>query len=486
MHYRNLYYDSTINYGNSNNNKKIELLCAIDFGSTRTAAGWTIGVDNIPRNQFITTDGIKIKLDPNDDNFTTPTAILFKKIDQNDWEPISFGKSAEREYFGLRNNEIDNYRFFKNYKMKLYQNNSINPKIRSFSGEEWSIIKVLSGVFKFINQKFIESVNESNSKINLSINNDTTQWVLTVPAIWEDKAKEIMRRAFFQAGLISSQDSANLLFCYEPEAAALVFIQDQRNNLDKLKNKNLLVVDAGRRTIDITLVKPTIVNNEIEKFEILMVPTGGDSGSIYIDQEFIKFFQSFLNLNNNQFNQFKNECPKGFLKLSNQWEGIKIKIFIGDLTEYDSHFLEIPRIILRYLEKRFGIKDFKGLAKKFNQRNQNSGLSEIEWDDDERFLVISGDRIKSFFKKAIQKLRSDLNLFKQTTEILRQTDIVLFTGGLSNSDYFRKSVQKILGNNYQYCKSSYPEKSNLVGSIYFGFDPKIISIKRSQFTMRKN
>ncbi|KAJ6248238.1 hsp70 family protein [Anaeramoeba flamelloides] len=462
---------------NSNNNKKI--ICAIDFGTSRTGAAWMISIDNFSRNQIGTTDVTKIELDQMDKNFKTSTAILFKKTNSNKWEPFLFGKSAESKYMTVRK-DINNYQFFKNFKMKLYQNDSLNLKVQSYSGEEWSFTQVLSGVFKFIYQKFVESV--EHSKINRRINKETVQWVLTVPAIWEDKSKEIMRRAFHQAGLISSKNSPNLLFCYEPEVAALDFFQDQRNQLNQFNNKKLLVVDAGGGTIDITLMKPTIVKNEIKEFEILMIPKGGDFGSIYIDLEFQKFFRSFLNLNDNQFNQFKNECSRGFLKLSNQWESLKMGIQSEEMTENDSHVIEIPRIIFKYLKKQFRIKDFEALTDQFNQRNQNSGLSEIDWDDDEELLVIKGDLIKSFFEEPIQKLRNYLNNFKQTSEIFKQTEIVFFTGGLSNSDYFQKSVKKQLGNNFQYCKSSYPDKSIIIGAVLFGFDPNIVSIRRSQFT----
>ncbi|KAJ6254267.1 alpha kinase/elongation factor 2 kinase [Anaeramoeba flamelloides] len=317
--------------------------------------------------------------------------------------------------------------------------------------------------------------------MNKDIDLNSIQWVLTVPAIWENQAKEIMRRAFHQAGLISSKNSLNLIFCYEPEAAAIDYFYDHTNKTD-FNNKNVLVVDAGGGTIDITLMKPTIVNNKIEEFEVLMIPKGGDFGSIYIDQEFQKFFQSFLNLNDNQFKELKNTCPKGFLKLLNQWSQIKMGIQIQEMTENDSHVIEIPRIMVKYLSKKLQIKDFEALNDQFNQRNRNSGLSEIEWDDDEGCLIIYGDRVKSFFKKPIQRLRNYLNNLKQTSEIFKQTQIVFFTGGFSNNDYFRKSVQKQLGNHYQYILSPYPDKSILIGAVRFGFDPNIVSIRRSQFT----
>ncbi|KAJ6254265.1 alpha kinase/elongation factor 2 kinase [Anaeramoeba flamelloides] len=477
-----LLFDNTINYGNSNTNKKIEIVCAIDFGTSRTGAAWMKKTSNNSRLNIANSDLFKIELDPDDKNFKTSTAILFKKTNSNKWEPISFGKSAESQYLKMKPNEMQNYQFFKEFKMKLYQNDSLNPKIQSYSGEEWNFTQVLSGVFKFIYQKFVKSVNNYKSKIKITVNKETIQWILTVPAIWEDKAKEIMRRAFYQAGLISSKNSPNLIFCYEPEVAALDFFQEEKKQLNQFNNKNLLVIDAGGGTIDITLMKPTIVNDEIQEFEILMIPKGGDFGSIYIDQEFQKFFQSFLNLNDNQFKELKIKCPKGFLKLQNIIETLKIGSQSQEMTINDSHVIEISNSLFTYLSERFQIKDFEALTDQFNQRNRNSGLSEIEWDDEEDCLVILGDRVKSFFQKPIQRLRDYLNKFKQTSEIFKQTEIVFFTGGLSNSDYFRESVQKQLGNHYQYFVSPYPAKSIIIGAVLFGFDPNIVSIRRSQFT----
>ncbi|KAJ3437934.1 alpha kinase/elongation factor 2 kinase [Anaeramoeba flamelloides] len=439
--------------------RNYKIVCAIDFGTSRTGASWS--TTHNENWQVVSSDFIKIYLDPEDQNFKTSTAILFKKkTNSNKWKPISFGKKAETEYLLFQNNQTRNYQFFKNFKMKLYQNDSKNLKIQFYSGVQWKFIKVLSGLFKFIFKKFIKSYQVTYQGMNKDIDLNTIPLVLTVPAIWENQAKEIMRRAFHQAGLISSKNSLNLIFCYEPEAAAIDYFYDHTNKTD-FNNKKLLVVDAGGGTIDITLMKPTIVKNKIEEFEILMIPKGGDFGSIYIDQEFQKFFQSFLNLNDNQFNTLKNTCPKGFLKLLNQWSQIKREIQIEEMTVNDSHVIEIPRIMVKYLSKKLQIKDFEALTDQFNQRNHNSGLSEIECDD-EGCLIIYGDRIKSFFKKPIQRLRNYLNNLKQTSEIFKQTEIVFFTGGLSNSDYFRESVQKQLGNNYQYILSTYPDKKIII------------------------
>jgi hypothetical protein len=47
------------------------------------------------------------------------------------------------------------------------------------------------------------------------------QWVLTVPAIWNDFGKAFMRKAAYKAGLTESEQPDNLMLVLEPEGASL-------------------------------------------------------------------------------------------------------------------------------------------------------------------------------------------------------------------------------------------------------------------------
>ncbi|KAJ3433753.1 alpha kinase/elongation factor 2 kinase [Anaeramoeba flamelloides] len=90
--------------------KEFKVSCSIDFGTSRTGAAWYTtheGNINIPHSNIK-----KIKLDYNDENFKTNTAILFKKAYGNKWEPNLFGKEAEKKYLKLRPKERNNYQFF--------------------------------------------------------------------------------------------------------------------------------------------------------------------------------------------------------------------------------------------------------------------------------------------------------------------------------------------------------------------------------------
>ena len=52
---------------------------------------------------------------------------------------------------------------------------------------------------------------------------DEIRWCLTIPAIWQDVDKQLMRRAAQQAGIIkdADRDAERLILALEPECAAL-------------------------------------------------------------------------------------------------------------------------------------------------------------------------------------------------------------------------------------------------------------------------
>ncbi|KAI9220608.1 hypothetical protein BC828DRAFT_383113 [Blastocladiella britannica] len=98
-------------------------------------------------------------------------------------------------------------------------------------------------------QMLAESVKvEVCSAEKMDLNFHRVEWVLTVPAIWSNKAKSQMRKAMFLAELIPSEDSENLLLCLEPEAA---LISAASTSADVMSGDNVLVVDSGTHFLDV-------------------------------------------------------------------------------------------------------------------------------------------------------------------------------------------------------------------------------------------
>jgi molecular chaperone DnaK (HSP70) len=86
------------------------------------------------------------------------------------------------------------------------------------------------------------------------------QWVLTIPALWPDIAKDFIREAALRTGLIEKKESHQLILATEPEAAAIHYRQipvrtfgnTKENLLILQKHEKYLVLNVDE-TIDITV-----------------------------------------------------------------------------------------------------------------------------------------------------------------------------------------------------------------------------------------
>jgi molecular chaperone DnaK (HSP70) len=76
------------------------------------------------------------------------------------------------------------------------------------------------------------------------LQNQQISYIITVPAIWSDKAKEHTRRAAVMAGIPRKK----LLLITEPEAAAL-FCATLCNEVDLQRGDRFLICDAGGGTV---------------------------------------------------------------------------------------------------------------------------------------------------------------------------------------------------------------------------------------------
>lgn len=117
------------------------------------------------------------------------------------------------------------------------------------------------------------------------------EFVVTVPAIWSEQAKEKTRLACLQVPIIrDSKWPVHLVS--EPEAAALYALHGMDPHGLKVGD-TIVVVDAGGGTVDLisyTIIKliPTL---EIEE---AAPGSGGLCGSTYLNQRFAKFLKAKL------------------------------------------------------------------------------------------------------------------------------------------------------------------------------------------------
>ncbi|CAB4491817.1 unnamed protein product [Rhizophagus irregularis] len=80
--------------------------------------------------------------------------------------------------------------------------------------------------------------------------------IMTVPAEYLEKDKEIMRECAYKARLIKEKESKNLQFTTEPEAAAIYCMENSLKIYDlDIPGTTFMIVDCGGGTVDLTTRK---------------------------------------------------------------------------------------------------------------------------------------------------------------------------------------------------------------------------------------
>ena len=124
----------------------------------------------------------------------------------------AFGDECIKYYNSM--NEKNFHHFYK-IKMNFY-NKKYKIKARN-SNKEVDIQYIIKLMLIEIKKKAIEQI-----KLTIpSLDENKIHWVITVPAIWELKSKQIMINAAQEAGMIREDDDISNFFALEPEAASL-------------------------------------------------------------------------------------------------------------------------------------------------------------------------------------------------------------------------------------------------------------------------
>ncbi|NXJ88032.1 HS12B protein, partial [Corythaixoides concolor] len=187
---------------------------AIDFGTSYSGYCFSLasGTDQIRQVYWGTEHGLKTP--------KTPTCILFDQKKQF----RKFGYDAVMKYKSLPSSEAGSWYFFENFKMKLY--NTVGGTkvtsgmdLKASNGKTLPALTVFSESLRYLKEHALNTIREAS--FQTVYNQEEITWVITVPAIWSAAARQFMRLAAKEAGLISDMISEKLIVALEPEAASL-------------------------------------------------------------------------------------------------------------------------------------------------------------------------------------------------------------------------------------------------------------------------
>ena len=451
------------------------IIVAIDFGSANTGYGYTFKGKNNKEIYFgrFPGTGARIK-------------TLNKVIINDNDEVVKYGHEVN-EYIEKRNLKVNEH-LFERIKMnlynKLYRIKAVN------SSKEKNLVDVIAIILEYIKKKAIEEIIESSQGIKDNYDydeeNKKIRWVLTVPAIWDDKNKDIMMKAAEKAGLISSYGSGkNLFFALEPEAASYYCESDEKLDESLFENP-YIVCDLGGGTGDLVCHK-RVIEKGVEEIKEMHTPEGGPFGSEEINKKFENEVLKVIfgkDVFDKLTEKFKGENGKKILKQYVELQN-KINNFKEHLNEnYNEEHLDIDCSLLHKVCENFNIKQ---AIEKYN-KNCRKGWEITEYGDDD------DDKSITFPYKIIYDLTNDIaqnvsNTLKKIISNVSNTSTIFYVGGFCESksivSLIRKNIEKCYPKIKQICPFN-PGNAIIKGAVLFGLNPERIKTRKAKYSIGMN
>ncbi|KAH3847756.1 heat shock 70 kDa protein 12A-like [Dreissena polymorpha] len=431
---------------------------AIDFGTTFT--GYAICVKQTMEicMSMFSSDALSSE--------KAPTCVLLDK----DKHFVAFGYKAEEDYQRICEDEderSEDYYFFERFKMALFETKKLkrDTLIKEYGGKELEAMHVFAEVIKHLTDCVYQNL---HSRI-AGVSSDEVLWVLTVPAIWSDAAKQFMREAANKAGIHDSQ----LRLILEPEAASLycrsqntcrVIKVDGSVKLEPLPvGQRYLVADLGGGTADIA-VHEILQDSNLKEIS----RSDGDAhGGMQINRAFMQFLDDV----------FGQEVMSTFCK------------DVSSVMNLRRNF-EVKKRRFEYTDENLIVFTLTGITEAV-KNTKDADMSEIQnlalQKFENKIKFIKGDKLsvhpdlmKGFFQSALHGIITFIQKLRHEND-LGIINTVLLVGGLSESKYVQHKIQ----NEIEGIRIIVPTDARLAvikGAIIFGEEPKVITDRIARYS----
>lgn len=382
-----------------------------------------------------------------------PTCLLLKK----DFTEPLFGYDAEDKYVDLKQEKCQNdYYLFQRFKTTYDDTEMI---CKDIAGNPLDAKLVIQQCILCLKEYLCQKVEKMFDGV---FNGEDIEYVLTVPAIWGERAILFMREVAVNAGI---RDEI-LRVALEQEAASvycqyLKFAKGKRDtsspNLDVLKpGTKYMVVDLGGDTADITVHQKCEDNTMVELLPATVGPWGGNS----VDDQVMNFFKELIG--DWVLEEFKLKHMQDYVDMKRYFEAKKrsYKPEPGGIIR-----MAIPQTLVQLCKKIYGDKNFKDVIDKNDVLKNKVKFSSHK-------LTLDNGVWEGFFKKTIN------GIVKHIDEIFQEpgakdVKIVFMVGGFSECLHVQDSIKK----HFEQVSVIVPENAALAvlkGSVYLGHIPDAI------------
>uniref|UniRef100_A0A8C6UN95 Heat shock 70 kDa protein 12A n=1 Tax=Neogobius melanostomus TaxID=47308 RepID=A0A8C6UN95_9GOBI len=383
-----------------------------------------------------------------------PTCLLFDE--QQNFQ--SFGYKARDTYIRMKAEKAKKSYYFENFKMSLYGKVK-DSSIAAVNGRTMKAMTVFTEALRFLKEDALKTISTNSNNCEF-LPGDFT-WVLTVPAIWDDSAKQFMREAATQAGIVSKGSEKKLVIALEPEAASIWckkipaegFLSEDhsRTALQKTPGTQYIVVDCGGGTIDIT-VHEVLRGGALKE---LHKASGNAMGGQTVNGKFKEFLREIFC--DGVWDEFEANHPGEVQKLMYDFTFMK-------QVDQEANF-SCPHNLIKAAEKKKPIEKF------FVQ------VKDVSFSD--ASVQISQEKMRSFFLESLSGITESLReILKKKIEI----KYILLVGGYALSKVLRDHIKNQFGSQYEVLCPYLPQEAIMKGAVMFGKDRAVIASRKSGYT----
>ncbi|KAL1615853.1 hypothetical protein SLS56_011655 [Neofusicoccum ribis] len=283
--------------------------------------------------------------------------------------------------------------------------------------------KLTVDYLKALREHAVKQLQDTLTRNNILINlSSSIDYVVTIPAIWSAKAKDLTRSCASQAGM---GDPDDIKVITEPEAAAMFELKERPPD-DLQIGDTFVLCDAGGGTVD--LISYTIkAMNPLPVVEEAVSGSGGRCGSSILNRIFSQWLRNKLS--------DEPEWEEEVLSVAlDEFEKMK-KTF--NPTKYPNYAIRLPK---------FWSKPRKNI----NRGNLNLSVRDIE-------LI---------FKPVVKEIRS--LVMDQINRAKQRPKSVILVGGFGQSDYLMLYLQKAVGRDIKVTKGVNPVVAVVKGAVLYG------------------
>ncbi|KAK2553938.1 Heat shock 70 kDa protein 12A [Acropora cervicornis] len=278
-----------------------------------------------------------------------------------------------------------------------------------------------------------------------------------------------MREAAYQAGLITPNNSEQLIIALEPEAAAVFCRQSKLREFVEGRNRDetvssafvpaqtqYLVVDNGGGTMDVT-VHEVDDNDDVKE---IYHATGGDFGGTKVDKEFQNLLEKVFG--KDLMDEFCRSHPSDWLELMNDFEMKKRgdRVMRGEETRVrlPANFVNLMR------HENIGRSDNEIIKRHYHAEQLRIS---------KEYLCLGSEIVKSLFESTINAIIKHLETLGKKKE-LRGVKLMFLVGGFSESPLLQAAIKKKFKHKYKILIPNDAETAVVKGAVMFGRRPHVV------------